>query len=509
MPPTSPSPISVAIAAIATTARGDAALSQTTGGDPALADAYLIGGAVRDALLGRPVTELDIASPAPDATAAALARALDSSVVPLGGPYNLRRVPIEGGWIDVTPLAGTLAEDLARRDFTINALALPLTALPDRLEAIHRSEVIDQRDGLADLDAHLIRQVSPAAIPDDPLRALRAIRLATTLGCAIEADTEAAVRASAPSLPDVAAERVGEELSQLFASQRAATGVRLLERTALLEVCFPELIAGRGVDQRPHHTWDVLEHQLVALEWIDVLLASEPPEDEQAAAIWHLTWDTPWPDSSWGPARDHLEAHAPVLRLATLLHDIGKPSTRTVESDGRTRFFHHGPRGADIAADRLRAWRYPTRTIERVALLLEQHLRPAQVAATGDLPSPTALHRFHLRLGDATPDVCLLFLADSLATAGVQQLLPRWPAYVAHVQRIACWHAPPSARALARIVDGHAVIEATGLPPGPAIGDILEAIAEAAAAGEITDATEALALARRLASEVRQPPPTE
>ena len=498
MPPTTPTPISTAIAALATTARGD----------PALAGAYLVGGAVRDALLGRPVTELDIASPAPGATTAALARALGSSVVPIGGEHELRRVPLEGGWIDVTPLAGTLDEDLARRDFTINALALPLTALPDRLEAMRRSEVIDQYGGLADLDARLIREVSPTAIADDPLRALRAIRLAATLDLEIETSTERSMNAVASRLPDVP-DRVGQELSLLFASERAAAGARLLERTAFLEVCFPELIAGRGVDQRPHHTWDVLEHQLRAAEWVGILLAPRPPTDESAATIWHLTWDTPWPDSSWGPIRDHLEANAPVLRLATLLHDIGKPSTRTIEADGRTRFFHHGPRGAHIASTRLRTWRFPTRTIARVALLLHQHLRPGQIAATGELPSPRALHRFHLRLGDATPDVCLLFLADSLATAGVEQLLPRWPAYVAHVQRIACWHAPPAARALARIVDGHAVIEATGLPPGPAIGDILDAIAEAAAAGEITDATEALALARRLAAEVRQPPPAE
>ena len=469
------------------------------GGDRALGEAYLVGGAIRDALLGRPVAGLVVASATPEATAAALAAARGSEVIPIGGRYDLRRVPLDGGWIDVTPLAGDLSSDLERRDFTINALALPLSALPDRLESMLRGAVIDEHGGLADLDARLIRQVSVSAIIDDPLRVLRAIRLAATLGFTIELSTEAAIHGSAHTLTSVAAERVGQELSLLLDSERSATGIRLMERMSLLEVCFPELIDGRGVTQRPHHMWDVLEHQLVALEWIDVLLAAGPPEDEPAATIWRLTWDKDWPETPWGPARDHLDAYAPVLRLATLLHDIGKPSTRTVEADGRTRFFDHGPRGAEIAAERLRAWRFPTRTIERVGLLLEQHLRPGQVAAPGELPSPRALHRFHRRLGDATPDVCLLFLADSLATARPEELVPRWPAYVAHVQRIVCWQEPPSARARARIVDGHAVIEATGLPSGPAIGAILEAIAEAAAAGEITDRAGALTLARRLA----------
>ncbi|MDA0351047.1 MAG: HDIG domain-containing protein [Chloroflexi bacterium] len=484
-----------------------AAISAQAARQPALSAAYLVGGAVRDALLVRPVAELDIASPTPAEAARALAAIVGSSVVPLGGPHELRRVPLEDGWIDVTPQHGARDADLARRDFTINALALPLTALPDRIAAIERSTVIDPHGGLADLDRRLIRQLAATAIPEDPLRALRAVRLATTLAFTIEANTLRSIEAAAGPLQRVAAERVGHELTLLFASPRSATGVRLLDQTRLLEVCFPELLDELGIGQRPHHTWDVLEHQLVALEWLDVLLAPAPPDDPSSAAIWHNTWDAPWPETRWGAIRDHLAAHAPTLRVATLLHDVGKPSTRSVEPDGRTRFFEHGPVGARIAASRLRTWRFPERTTARVKLLLQQHLRPGQVAAPGEPPSPAALHRFHLRLGDATPDVCLLFLADSLATAGVEELLPRWPAYVRHVQRIACWHPPASAQDIARIVDGTAVIAATGLPPGPAIGAILEAIRESAAAGDITDTAGALNLARRLAAEASPPSP--
>ena len=483
------------------------AIARSARAGGALAEAYLVGGAVRDALLGRPAGELDVASGDPEAAAAALAAVAESSVTAIGGLYELRRVPLARGWIDVTPMRGGIDADLGRRDFTVNALAAPLPALPERLESLDRGAVIDRHGGLADLDGGVIRQVGTSSIADDPLRALRAIRFATVLGFDLEGGTEAATAAAGEALGTVAGERVGAELTLLFAARRSGAGVRLLERTGLLGVCFPELVAGRGVSQRPHHTWDVLEHQLQALEWIDVLLDGEPPEAPEhgaAATIWHETWDTPWPETRWGGVRAHLERHAGVLRLATLLHDIGKPSTRTVEADGRTRFFGHGSRGAELAAERLRAWRFAERTIERVALLLEQHLRPGQVAAAGELPSARALHRFHSRLGDATPDVCLLFLADSLATAGVEVLLPRWPAYVAHVQRIACWHEPAAAQALARLVDGHAVIEATGLEPGPAIGRILEGIAEAAAAGEVSDEAGALALARRLAADERQ-----
>ena len=326
-----------------TAARGASDQPDAARGASERPDAYLGGGAVRDALLGRHVTELDIASTALETTASRLADLLDSSVVPLGGDYELRRIPLADGWIDVTPIASSIEDDLDRRDFTIDALALPLAALPDRLEALQRHEVLDRHGGLDDLDRRLVRQLSATVIADDPLRALRAIRLATVLDFTIDPDTERSVAAAAESLSNVAVERVGSELSRILASERSAAGFRLLEQTALLEFCFPELIAGRGVSQRPNHSWDVLEHQLVALEWIDVLLATEPPEDESAAAIWHITWDTAWPATPWGEARAHLEAHAPALRLATLLHDIGKPSTRTVEAGGRTRFFGHGP----------------------------------------------------------------------------------------------------------------------------------------------------------------------
>lgn len=469
----------------------------------ALEGSYLVGGGVRDALLGRPVRELDIASGAAADAARALADAFDSSVVPLGGEHELYRVPLEDGWVDVTPIKGDLEADLARRDFTIDALALPLTAVPGTFEGLPRDAVIDRHRGLDDLDAGLVRQVSRSSTSDDPVRALRGIRLAAALGFSIEPETEAAIAAAGPLLDGVAPERVGHELERILESQNSATGLRLMEQTGLLDLVLPDLVAGRSVSQRPHHTWDVLEHQLVALQWMDVLLSEAPPEADPAAAIWHHTWDAEWPDSVWGSVRAHLEDHAPVLRLATLLHDIGKPETRTVEADGRTRFFGHGPRGAELAAARLRELRFPERVIGRIGLLLEQHLRPGQVASPGEPPTARALHRFHERLGDATPDVCLLFLADSLATAGPDELLPRWPAYVAHVQRIVGWHQSEAARTIAALVDGHAVIEATGLEPGPQIGQILTAIREAAAAGELPDREAALDLARRTAAEIR------
>ena len=485
----------------ATVAQAIRTLAPLARGRTHLPPAYLVGGAVRDALLRRPVAELDLACASPQAWATALANALGTNVVRLGGRFPLHRLPLRDGSIDLTPLAGTLDQDLARRDFTVNALAVPLHRVPADLAQLDPSEVIDQHAGLADLEARRLRIISNRALTQDPLRTLRALRLAAELAFVLVPATQAAVTSHAALLAEVAPERVEHELTRLFATSRASQAVRLLERTTLLDVCFPELIEGRGVDQRPHHRFDVLEHALTALEWLDLLLAPTPPEAEPAAPIWHATWDQPWPVTRWGNVRERLAEHVITLRLATLLHDVGKPRTRTVEPDGRTRFFGHGDLGAEIVRSRLAAWRFPSRQIERIALLVEQHLRPGQVASPGQPPTAHALHRFHQRLAGATPDVCLLFLADSLATAGAEALAPRWPAYIAHVQRIACWQEPPAAARLRALVDGRAIMAATGLPPGPRVGRILAAIAEATATEAVHNADEALALARRLADE--------
>jgi len=460
-----------------------------------LPPAYLVGGAVRDALLGHPITELDIATAEPQRWAEPLASRLNTVPREVGSHFPVHHLPLADGAIDLAPISDALDGDLARRDFAVNALAVPLHRLPDNLASLDRADVIDQHDGLLDLDQRRLRLITEQALVDDPVRMLRAVRFATRLAFTLDPAAQAAITNHAARLSEVAPDRVGQELSQLFSSSRASHSVRLLERTGLLYACFPELAEGDGMDQWPHHRLSVLQHQLAASEWLDILLAPRPPTDEPAATIWNTTWNTPWPASSWGDIRQHLGHHAATLRIATLLHDIGKPSTRTIEADGRTRFFHHGNVGADIAHARLRAWRFPAKEIDRVSLLLQQHLRPGQISGAGELPTRRALYRFQERLGEATPDVCFLFLADSLATADPEELVRRWPAYIAHIQHIICWQPPPSAAAIHRIVDGNAVMAATGLPPGPQLGEILGQIAEAAAAGDITNADEALALA--------------
>ncbi len=466
----------------------------------AAADAYLVGGAIRDSLLGRSLTDIDVAVSDARAFAQSAARRLGTRAVLLDERRGVYRLPLADGVLDVVQMAASLDADLARRDFTIDALAFPLSRLPAAgLSAIDRSAIVDRAGGLADLDAGVVRVTAPAVLDDDPLRVLRAVRLAAELDFSLAPATAAELPARVPALERVAPERIGVELHRLFSSPRAARAVRLLEETTALAFCFPALEAGRGMEQRPHHRYPVFEHQLAALDWVNLLIADEEPPDAPRSELWLGFWG-PLADVA-AEIRPHLQNNAAPLRLAALLHDVGKPATLTLEPDGSTRFFGHASIGADMAVDALRRWRFSGALIDRVALLIREHLRPGQVAAPGEPPTDRALHRFHRALGDVVPDLCLLFLADSLATAGVDRLLPRWPAYVAHVRRIVTWEPPPEAAMLARLVDGHAVMEATDLPPGPVIGRILRAVQEAAAAGEVRDRPAALALAVTLAGD--------
>ncbi len=465
-------------------------------------DIVIVGGALRDALLGRAPREIDVAVRI-DAQrfAAASAQRLDTHVVKIDDRIGVYRLPLDGAYIDIVQMAGSLEADLARRDFTFNALAYPLSELPAAgITAIDRGRIIDQHGGLADLDAGIIRMTGPRVMTADPLRALRAIRFHTELGFTLDAATHDAVAATAARLDAVSPERVGAELLRIFASPRASRGVALMEATGLLSVCFPDLDAGRGVEQRPHHRYNVFDHQLRAAAWLDLLLTEQPPQDPNLEAIWVGLWSgQDWTRSRWGDVRAQLARDAVSLRLATLLHDVAKPATRVVAADGRTHFFGHQEQGAQMARDALSRWRLPGALLDRVALLIDQHLRPGQVASPGEPPTARALHRFHTALGDAVADLCWLFLADSLATVGADVLLPRWPAYVAHVHRIVTWQPAVSAQSVRRLVDGHAVMKAAGLRPGPEVGRILAALEEAAATGEITSPEEALERAVSLA----------
>jgi poly(A) polymerase len=454
------------------------------GRDPArpdgpLADAVLVGGAVRDVLLGRSPSDLDWLVADPEGVARALADAWGGSLVALDPERGHWRVvvgahPPSGGdeagaedapgagtgartWDLAAPRATRTEDDLRSRDLTVNAIAW----------RPRDGALLDPTGGMADLAARRVRLAGPSALHDDPLRAWRVVRFAAQLGFRVARATRAEVVAIAGELargarPRPAPERVGAELEALLATPVAGRAVRALDDLGLLDLDLPELTAGRGVRQGPLHHLDVLDHQLEALH----RLVEAFPEADLA------------------------------LRWATLLHDVGKPATHEPGGEGpdglvlRDRFTGHDRVGADLATAALERLRRPRARVARVHALIAAHMRPLPGDERG-------ARRFVHRLRPLLPDLLRLMLADREAARGRGASAAARRAYRERVGRVlAVLDATPPTPPL---LDGHDVMAALGLAPGPEVGAVLAAVAEAQALGEVADRAGALAYAEGVA----------
>jgi tRNA nucleotidyltransferase/poly(A) polymerase len=468
--------------------------------------AVLVGGAVRDAWLGRPIHDLDFAV---QGNAVDLARAVANR---LGGDFYIMddergtaRVllappaPPPGGAgqpgarlvLDFAACRGaTWDEDLFARDFTVNALAVRLAD----------GALLDPTGGQADLARRVVRQARLGAIHDDPVRALRAVRLGLALGAEIEPDTLAAARAAATRLDQTSPERARDEFMTLLARADASRAARQLDALGLLAALVPEVEPLRTCQQSAPHRFDALEHTLVVLDALDAILAAIESGAEPLAA-----WRMPVSEAHRARLAAHLSAvgaggrtRAAVFRLSVLLHDCGKPATRTVDPAGNAHFYGHAEAGAALAAARAGALRLSGDEIRWARLTVLHHMRPNLLARQGEL-TPRAIFRLARDVGDCLPELALLCVADGMGKAGeltrAEDRERRGSAASVLIERyydrLASGVAPPP------LIDGHDLLN-LGLPPGPRIGQILEAVREAQAAEEIATREDALRLARSL-----------
>jgi poly(A) polymerase len=443
--------------------------------------AWLVGGAVRDRLLGRgDDLDLDVVVAGDVRGAArAVARATGGSPFELSGEHGAWRVAGAGGPVDLVARQGSsLADDLALRDFTVNAMAEPLGG----------GDLVDPHGGAADLAARRLRMVAPAAFDRDPLRALRLARLATTLRFDADPATKAAARDRAPRVADVAAERVFAELKLLVGADDALRGLALLDELALTAVVLPELDALHGVEQSVYHHRDVHGHTLEVLE--EVLALERDPGAalgrERAVGVAALLAE---------PLADGL-TRGGALRWAALLHDAAKPATRVEFPGGRVGFPGHDRVGADVARAALARLRASERLRAHVAAITLHHLRLGFLVHEEPLDR-RAVHRYLVATSPVEADVTLLTVADRLATRGrnADEAIARHLALAgrlldAALDRRAAAPAEP-------LIRGDELARALGLTPGPRLGELLAEIEEARYAGEVTTAGDAIALAQR------------
>jgi poly(A) polymerase len=444
-------------------------------------NAWLVGGAVRDRLLGRATNDFDVAIEGDPARAAkALARRARGHAFELSEQFGVWRVVSrDRTWqLDLLPLGGeSIESDLEKRDLTINAIAEPVAG----------GAPVDPFGGVADLRERTLRMVSPDAFERDPLRTLRLARLACELGFSIDPATAAAAARSAQGLREVAPERIFSEFKRLICSDRAVSGLELMEELGIAEVVLPELTELRGVEQSRFHHLDVHAHTLAVLA-ATIELERDPGKalGAHAAAVSRFMEQ---------PLANELTRWQ-ALRFGALLHDIAKPQTRSVTPEGRVTFVGHDTAGGDTARTVLARLRASDRLAEHVAALARHHLHLGFLVHEMPL-SRRAIYRYLRRCSPVPVDVTVLSVADRLATRGdnseqaianhlklAGQMLGEALRWVADPPR------PP--------VRGDEVARELGVPPGPEVGRILAELEEASFAEEISSRQEAIELARGL-----------
>lgn len=464
---------------------------------------YLVGGAVRDLWLRRPVHDFDFAIPENAMPIARqVANALGGAFYPLDPERDTGRVVLTDPqgkrvFLDFARFRGAdLDADLEGRDFTVNAMAMDL-----------RSQALfDPLGGMADLKAKCLRACSPGTFVDDPVRILRGVRLAAELGFRIQPETRAAMKAAVPLMARVSAERLRDELFHLFETSRVAAGIRALELLGALKYILPELPALKSVAQPQPHVHDVWAHTLATVEHLQAILQTFIAEPQAGrAADRSRSLSLPSLERYQARLEAHLAAVSPtgrsrraLLFLAALYHDVAKPMVRTVEA-GSLHFRGHDEAGAQQVALRARALALSNEEIALLQTLVAQHMRVHfhvnRLLQEGKAPSRRAIYRFFRDCGAAGVDVCLLTMADLRATYE-QTLTPEiWKACLDIVALfLESWFEKPfESIAPPALINGDDLMRAFSLPPGPRIGELLEAVREAQAVGEVSTREEALA----------------
>lgn len=356
------------------------------------------------------------------------------------GVYRDRRRPEEVTWGE------TIEEDLARRDFTINAIALTIDVLnlsahehDGEFVELDESKVtiVDPYDGVDDLLKKVIRSVGDAnkRFEEDALRLMRAVRIATQLNFSIEKSTLSAVIKHSSDIGLVACERVREELMKILASKHAYEGIKLLDETGMLDEILPELTKGKGVSMvRPgrHHTTDVFEHNLLALK--------------------------------------HCPSKDPVVRFAALLHDVGKPETRDEDKDGLVIFYNHEVVGAHIASRVAERLRFSKKDREKIYTLVRWHMFSVE-----EHISDKAVRRFIRRVGiENIGDMIDIRIGDRLGSGAKDAEGWRLQAFKERIEKEL--HPAFSLNDLA--IDGDDVMKILEIKPGRKVGEILNTVFE-------------------------------
>lgn len=476
---------------------------------PAGIAVYLVGGAVRDSLFERLSHDFDFALQK-DALVVGrqVADKLDGAYYPLDEERETARVILtegDGGRVvlDFAVFRGPdLESDLRARDFTVNSMAVD----------VRKSDsLLDPLGGLKDLQGKKLRACTQRTFEDDPLRILRGVRQAVGFGFRIDPETIELMRQSVEKLERISAERLRDELFRLLGGPRPGTAIEALDMLGVLPYVLPELSDLKGVRQSPPHTADVWTHTINVMRKLNTVLAVLSPDFDPDRSA---NLANGYLSSRLGRYRQQVAEHLataftpdrslrPLLFLAALYHDVGKPEAAQVEEDGRIRFFGHAVEGEKLISSRAKRLHLSNEERKRLKIIVRHHMRPMLLAQSDVGPSRRAVYRFFRDTESAGIDICLLSLADFLGTYGATLPGDEWRRQLDVVRTLfdAWWEKAEEDVSPRPLLNGHDLIAEFGIEPGPQIGSLLAALREAQAIGQVGDREAALEYLRQVIDE--------
>lgn len=440
--------------------------------------AFLVGGSVRDLFLGLPSSDYDIAVLGnPEKYAKQIAQTLSGRLVLIGKPgRKIYRVVTPAFTVDISPIRGSsIQTDLMQRDFTVNAIACDLAS----------GKWIDPFGAKSDLDKKKIRMISENAFKQDPIRLLRAFRLSASLNFTIGPKTLAAVGKYAHLIIDVAGERIRSEIMDLFRAKKVYPLLLQMAHSTLLFHLFPELKPLKRCRQNRFHALDVYQHTLSAFSHLEIIQNNPVDPTHQVLTQSPDTAET----TDWA-----------LLKRSILLHDIGKPATRTSDPAGTVHFYGHAEKGAQMVEHVARRLRFSTRELKKTAFIIKNHVRPLHLF-TAHLDSSNSLKaktRFFIKAGDMTPELLLHAIADIKGKENSDN--PRNEKFICFAQTLLKEFFTEFSKKKKDLplLTGHDLIREMGLSPSPVFKTLLHEVEAARLSGIVKDHPTALALAKKL-----------
>lgn len=433
-------------------------------------EGYLVGGTIRDFLMGKTSFDRDIAIKDAEVFAKNLAEKLDATFIVLDEENKIYRLVLKDkiNYLDISELCGnTIEEDLQRRDFTINAIAYDLA----------KEQIIDIVGGQDDFKNKVLRQIKDKNFEDDPLRVLRAFRFMAVTGFDMAEELKIAIEKYQILLNKPAKERVMYELMKLFGGDFASKTLLEMDKFGILEEFFPQVKEMKKVPPNTHHHLDLFNHVVESVRNVEEIYKSSSKE-----------------------IQEHLEkvdfggfARINHLKLATFLHDIGKYSTWTIEESGRHRFIKHDDIGAKMCKPLLQDLKFSKKQIEYVSFMIKNHIYPSNVLAAPDL-NEKVMMRYLRKMENDVIDNILLAKADRLSALGEDITDEIVKENLDGLDKLLNFYLEKrdTMKPLPKLLDGNEIMELKGIKPSPLLGEIVNALNEAQLNGDVVTKDDAV-----------------